>query len=134
MMYYQHYPMKNEEINKCEFCCEIKPVQRYCIRIKNKHFDDNKQGKYHVCIYYCNDCGIDDTSLLHQSNERLVEDTYKEALNDMFFEIANLAEPDERQPSAGDLNTNMDFIHEIRKKLLIKHKALSDVRKLMEKK
>lgn len=42
---------------------------------------------------------------------------YKKALSDMFLEIAKLAEPDERQPSAGDLKTNMDNIWEIKKKL-----------------
>ena len=43
---------------------------------------------------------------------------YKEALNDMFDEIYKLAEPDERQPSSGDLHTNMDEMHNIRTKLL----------------
>ena len=42
---------------------------------------------------------------------------YKRGLDDMFIEIAHLAEPDERQFNAGDLKTNMDFIHEIRTKL-----------------
>lgn len=46
-----------------------------------------------------------------------VEESYKKALDDMFLEICKLAEPDERQPSAGDLNTNMDNIHDIRVKL-----------------
>jgi hypothetical protein len=41
----------------------------------------------------------------------------EEALDDMFLEIAKLAVPDERQPSAGDLHVNMDDIHEIRKSL-----------------
>lgn len=51
--------MKDEEVNKCEFCGEIKSVSRYYIRIKNKHFDDNKKGKYSTYISYCNDCGIE---------------------------------------------------------------------------
>lgn len=42
------------------------------------------------------------------------EEAYKSALDDMFLEIAKLAEPDERQASAGDLHTNMDNIHKIR--------------------
>lgn len=33
-----------EEINKCNFCKETKPVLRKYVSVKNKHFDDNKQG------------------------------------------------------------------------------------------
>jgi hypothetical protein len=45
------------------------------------------------------------------------EESYKKALDDMFLEICKLAEPDERQPSAGDLNTHINNIHDIRVKL-----------------
>ena len=46
-----------------------------------------------------------------------LEEQYKKALSDMFLAIAKLAEPDERQLSAGDLTTNMDNIWEIKVKL-----------------
>lgn len=49
----------NTEANKCAFCGETKEVSRFYLRLKNKHFDDNKQGQYSTFIYYCNDCGID---------------------------------------------------------------------------
>lgn len=52
-------------------------------------------------------------SILTQATSKARE----EALDDMFLEIAKLAVPDERQPSAGDLHINMDDIHEIRKSL-----------------
>lgn len=51
----------DQESNKCEFCGETKPVQRYYLRVKNKHFDDNKGGCYSTFIYYCQDCGVEDT-------------------------------------------------------------------------
>jgi hypothetical protein len=44
--------------------------------------------------------------------------SYEDALSDYFLAIADLAEPDERQPSAGDLHTNMDDIFDIKNKLL----------------
>lgn len=52
-----------------------------------------------------------------KSREKEIADSYNKALGDMFIKIAELAEPDERQPSAGDLHTNMDNIHEIRQSL-----------------
>lgn len=54
-----------QEKNKCEFCKEIKVVQRYYLHCKNKWFDDNKQGQYNIFIYFCKDCGIEE--LLTQS-------------------------------------------------------------------
>lgn len=54
-------------------------------------------------------------------------DSYKKALDDMFLEICKLAEPDERQPSAGDLHTNMDDIHSIRTMLLTSFKKEVDL-------
>lgn len=60
-----------------------------------------------------------------QALEKIM-DTYKEALDDMFSEICKLAEPDERQPGAGDLNTHLDNIFDIRKELLRQRKELNE--------
>ena len=49
----------NQEQAICDFCKESKPVKRYYVRVKNKHFDDNKQGRYSNYFSYCKDCGID---------------------------------------------------------------------------
>lgn len=57
------------ETNKCDFCKEIKPVQRQYARVKNKHFDDNKQGRYSNFFYYCNDCGIEVSDGYHTFDE-----------------------------------------------------------------
>lgn len=46
------------ENNICEFCGELTEVSRNYFRVKNKHFDDNKKGKYSSYIYYCDKCGI----------------------------------------------------------------------------
>jgi hypothetical protein len=54
---------------------------------------------------------------LRQEIEAAVEKERERCLDDMFLEIAKLAEPDERQPSAGDLHTNMDEIYIIRDKI-----------------
>lgn len=62
----------NNEQNKCTFCGEIKPVSRFYIRVGNRHFDDNKKGKYSDFFYYCVDCGIDTKSIsdgYHTFNE-----------------------------------------------------------------
>jgi len=49
-----------QEINKCDFCGELKPVSRKYFHVKNKHFDDNKKGSYSKFISYCSDCGIEE--------------------------------------------------------------------------
>lgn len=88
-----------------------------------RNWKDDFDREYAGAI--CDGAGIADQStredikdfieyLLTQSHQQ----GYKEGLDDMFLEIAELAEPDERQPSAGDLHTNMDDIYEIKKKLL----------------
>jgi hypothetical protein len=64
------------EFGKCDFCGEEKSVSRKYIRIKNKHFDDNKKGKYSNFIRYCSDCGIEDE--IHNYEDKL--DKYKDAL------------------------------------------------------
>lgn len=61
--------MENE-LNRCVFCGELKEVSRFYIHVKNKHFDDNKRGKYSTYIYYCNDCGVEPL-------ERISEETPK---------------------------------------------------------
>lgn len=66
----------SQEVNKCEFCGVVKPVQRYYLTVKNKHFDDNKGGCYSTFIYYCQDCGIDSHSLAEARRE-WVEETMK---------------------------------------------------------
>jgi hypothetical protein len=72
------------------------------------------------------ECGLDpefdEVAMQHQQNglhflATALEEQYKKALSDMFLAIAKLAEPDERQLSAGDLTTNMDNIWEIKVKL-----------------
>ena len=63
--------MSNCEQGKCDFCGEIKILNRYYLRIKNKHFDDNKKGCYSKFISYCSDCGIDD-DLVNKYKEALV--------------------------------------------------------------
>jgi len=50
--------------------------------------------------------------------EDQIEKAYKSGLNNMFDELCKLAEPDERQPSAGDLNINLDDVHKIRTELI----------------
>lgn len=61
------------------------------------------------------------TAIITQERQQAAEEaTRKErerCLDKMFLEIAKLAEPDDRQPSAGDLHTNMDEIHKIRSKI-----------------
>lgn len=37
--------------------------------MKNKHFDDNKQGKYSDFFYYCDDCGIEISDGYHTFDE-----------------------------------------------------------------
>lgn len=49
---------------------------------------------------------------------RIYEQGKKDGVNMMFAKIAELAEPDERQFGAGDLNTNLDYIHEIRENII----------------
>lgn len=50
--------MNAQEIAKCDFCREEKPVTRFYVRCARKHFDDNKQGQYSMHISYCLDCGL----------------------------------------------------------------------------
>lgn len=53
--------MNSIEQAKCDFCGETKPVLRHYVRVANKHFDDNKQGRYSNYFSYCHDCGIEET-------------------------------------------------------------------------
>ena len=73
----------SQEVNKCEFCGVVKPVQRYYLTVKNKHFDDNKGGCYSTFIYYCQDCGIDSHSLAEARREWVEEIRGK--VNDMKY-------------------------------------------------
>jgi hypothetical protein len=59
------------EFGKCDFCGEEKNVIRHYIRIKNKHFDDNKKGKYSTFIKYCGDCGIQND--IQELNDKIFE-------------------------------------------------------------
>jgi len=52
-----------------------------------------------------------------KSREKEIVEVYNKALGDMFIKIAELAEPDERQPNPGELHTNMDDIFEIKEAL-----------------
>lgn len=81
----------NQEKNKCDFCGEIKPVFRLYARIKNKHFDDNKQGKYSKFFSYCNDCGIEPPDVLSSNmidKTKLREEFYKYALKDEIDDLS----------------------------------------------
>lgn len=69
----------DQESNKCEFCGETKPVQRYYLRVKNKHFDDNKGGCYSTFIYYCQDCGVEDTLSVQEAKA----EGYQECLTEL---------------------------------------------------
>lgn len=55
--------MNDVEHGRCAFCGNMKDVSRFYIDVKNKHFDDNKQGKYHEYILYCRECDIDTDSI-----------------------------------------------------------------------
>lgn len=61
--------------------------------------------------------GLGDLSMMIGVVSDIITKARKKALNEMFMEIVELAEPDERQFSAGDLNTNMDDIYAIVQKL-----------------
>lgn len=61
----------DQESNKCEFCGQTKPVQRYYLSVKNKHFDDNKSGYYSTFIYYCQDCGVEDTHSVQEAKAEM---------------------------------------------------------------
>ncbi len=50
-------PMSGE-LARCDFCGEVKGVSRFYASVKNKWFDDNKQGAYSTYIKYCGQCGI----------------------------------------------------------------------------
>lgn len=52
-------------------------------------------------------------SLISQSTQKAASEAYKSGMNDLFLKIAGLAEPDERQPGAGELHTNLDDIYKI---------------------
>lgn len=50
----------NQEINKCDFCGEIKPVLRQYLHAKNKeHIDTNKHTPFKI-TFYCEQCGIEE--------------------------------------------------------------------------
>lgn len=63
----------SQEVNKCDFCGEVKPVLRHYLYVKNKHFDDNKGGCYSTFVSYCQDCGIDSHSLAEARREAVDE-------------------------------------------------------------
>lgn len=54
------------EEDKCDFCKEIKPVERTYLRpskyVKSKEYEEYKnlynEGSYFIIIKTCNDCGI----------------------------------------------------------------------------
>lgn len=73
--------------------------------------------KYNISLF---EDLIESESLARSKVDRL--DSYVEALDDMFLEIAKLADPDEGQFNPGNLETNMDDIHEIRIRLTDKKK------------
>jgi hypothetical protein len=59
----------NAEQNRCNFCGELKQVDRQYFKVKNAHFDDNKKGRYSDFIYYCSDCGIEVSDGYHTFDE-----------------------------------------------------------------
>ena len=51
--------MSAQEVGKCNFCGEEKPVSRKYVHAKeDKHIDTNKHTPF-VIIKYCNTCGVD---------------------------------------------------------------------------
>lgn len=58
--------MGEQEISKCDFCQEVKPVERtYLFPSKYVKSDDSvgnqhlyNQGDYFIIVYTCNDCGV----------------------------------------------------------------------------
>jgi len=47
-----------QEVRKCSFCGEIKPVQRKYLHAKNKeHINDNEHTPFTI-TFYCQKCGL----------------------------------------------------------------------------